>query len=99
MREINNEVALAAWVAHLGSAHDLLAHEFEPRIRRTVVSAEPASDPLPSSVSLPLPRSAHSLSLKNKNKHLKTNNEAAPTSHRTHTIKHTKLKRNHPDDF
>ena len=33
-----------AWVAHSG--HDLVVHEFEPYIRLSAVSAEPALDPV-----------------------------------------------------
>ena len=41
------------WVSDFGSGHDLTVCEFEPRIRLTAVSMEPASDPLFPSLSAP----------------------------------------------
>ena len=56
---------MAQFVEHLAlgfsSGCDLAVHEFEPHVELSVVSTEPAFDPL--SFSLPLP---HSHSLKNK---------------------------------
>ena len=47
----------------MGSGHDLMVCEFEPRARLSAVSAEPASDPL-SPLSLgPSPAHARSVSL------------------------------------
>ena len=52
----------------LGSGCDLTVPEFEPRIRLSDVSAEPASDPLSPSLSAP-PTLRHACSLSLKNKH------------------------------
>ena len=49
-----------------GSGRDLMVHEFEPQVGLPVVSAEPASDPLPPSLSARPPFSL-SLSKINKN--------------------------------
>ena len=49
-----------AWMASdFSSCHNFLVHEFEPRIRLSAVSMEPASDALSLSF---CPSSAHSLS-------------------------------------
>ena len=57
-------------VSDFGSGHDLRVHEFEPHIELSVVSAEPTSDFLSPSLSLPL-LCLHvlSLSLSKMNKH------------------------------
>ena len=47
---------------HFSSGHDLTVSEFEPPIRLSGVSTEPASDPLSPSLSAP-PLLEHSLSL------------------------------------
>ena len=70
---LNESVLLvrSAWVAqsvkrptlHLGSGHDLAVCGFEPSIRLTAQSLEPASESMSPPLSLPLP-SSHSVSQK-----------------------------------
>ena len=66
--DFKTEGVWGAWVAQsvkclildVGSGHDLIVHEFQPRIGLCANRAEPAWDSLPLPLSLALP---HSLSL------------------------------------
>ena len=53
-------------MSDFGSGHDLAVREFEPHVRLSAVSTEPALDPLAPSLSVPPLLFSLSLSLKNK---------------------------------
>ena len=58
-------------MSDFGSGHGLAVREFEPHVRLSAVSTEPALDPLAPSLSVPPLLFSLSLSLSKINKHLK----------------------------